>query len=60
MWSSGIFAKLQGKVWRDDPSPFGDSREDVRGPDDVDGDNSEAKRKVKNPDAPAKPARYGS
>lgn len=48
-----IATKLSGKLIKDDPSPFGDSHTDVRDPEDVDGDNSEAKRKVAKPEAPS-------
>lgn len=47
----GIVARAQGWVIEDDSSPFADTPVDP--PHGPDGDNSEAERKVENPEAPS-------
>lgn len=44
----GMLARAQAKLFKSqDDSPFADSKPDVRPEGEVDGDNSQAKRKVK-------------
>lgn len=51
LWQIGT--KLSGKLLKDERSPFCDAPTDVRPKGEVDGDNSEALRKVEHPDAPS-------